>query len=352
MLVETTSVVPWEADFESNQYLYVGPQVGPLLGCEPSEWYAPGFWAAHVHPDDRAWTTSFRRKSATELRGFELEYRMIAKSGKILWVKEIVHPRVDSGAASRIGGFILDITNRRKVEEELQKSHEQLRALAARGQKVREAERIRIAREIHDELGQSLTALKIDLCWLEAQERTDSEAFKRKVVEMSGTIDGTIEAVRRIATELRPPVLDHLGLPEAVEWQAQEFEKRFGHTVSLDVDENIAIENSELATSIFRIFQEILTNIVRHAQAKTVNVSLRLDSGHLVLEVMDDGKGISENDKRASLGLLGMKERAHMFGGVVNFSSAQRQGTRVTVTIPKCSRENASNRRPHANRSS
>src|SRR5206468_737254 len=169
-------------------------------------------------------------------------------------------------------GFVRDITDRKRAEKQLRDSREQLRALAAYLQSVREEERTRIAREVHDELGQTLTALKIDLAWLEKRmaelsDSDDLQQFEEKLKAQPGRVDAIIATVRKIATELRPPVLDDLGLEAAVEWQIQEFEKRTGISCRFHSGLKHLDLDQERATAVFRIFQETLTNIVRHAQA-------------------------------------------------------------------------------------
>ena len=229
-----------------------------------------------------------------------------------------------------------EIGERRRAEEHLRNSEENLRALAARLQSVREEEWTRIAREIHDELGQALTGLKMDLTWVASKLPPDQKALAAKTESMFDLIDGTIQSVRKIATRLRPEVLDELGLGPAIEWQAKEFQKRSGVRCKLSLVPGDAAIDRDRSTAAFRIFQELLTNVARHASATRLDVSMRVDGGVLVLEVEDNGKGIDEaallNPK--SLGILGMRERALPFGGDIEITGARDQGTRVRVSIP------------------
>jgi PAS domain S-box-containing protein len=237
--------------------------------------------------------------------------------------------------------YMLDINKRKQAEERLTTSREQLRNLAARLQDVREEERTLIAREVHDELGQAMTGLKMDLSWLssrvsEACEEVARARLMEKIGSMSKLIDATIQSVRKISTELRPGVLDDLGLVAAIEWQAQEFQARTGIACELTLPPDDASLDRERSTAIFRIFQEILTNVTRHAKATRVRVSMTEEAGQIILQVRDNGQGITEGqiaDPR-SLGLLGMRERALILGGEVTFSGTQGQGTTVTVRIP------------------
>ncbi|UCG52853.1 MAG: PAS domain S-box protein [Candidatus Latescibacterota bacterium] len=238
----------------------------------------------------------------------------------------------------------LDITQRKRADEEIKRSHEQLRALAGRLHKVREEESANIAREIHDELGQVLTGLKMDLSWIERRcgELGKAEAetqLKEKIRAMYDDVDATIHTVRKISTQLRPRILDDLGLMGAVEWQAQDFENRTGIRCEInqsDLGEVEPVLGAGRSTAIFRIFQEILTNVRRHARATRVSVDLRSDGDVLMLEVRDDGGGISADGlkKRVGLGIVGMQERAQAFGGRVEIESEIGRGTTVKVFVP------------------
>jgi PAS domain S-box-containing protein len=233
-------------------------------------------------------------------------------------------------------GIYHDITERKRAEEYRQRSLEQLRALAARLQSVREEERTRVAREIHDELGQALTAIKLDLTALLRDLQPDQGPAVRRGQSILKLLDETILSVRRIATDLRPGVLDDLGLVAAVEWAAEEFQARTGIKCRLSMpDVDIAMD-PERATALFRIFQETLTNVARHANATQVNVRLVKQNGDLSLEVCDDGKGITEKQLSVgqSLGILGMRERALLLGGELTISGGPGKGTTVRVRIP------------------
>jgi signal transduction histidine kinase len=209
-------------------------------------------------------------------------------------------------------------------------------------QSAREEEQSRIAREIHDKLGQALTGLKFDISWIGKKLPEGTEELQDKTRSMAKFIDGTIQIVRRISSELRPGVLDRLGLAAAIEWQVQEFQSRTGIKCTRSPNfEGLRLDQDK-ATAIFRIFQEALTNVARHANATTVDVSLCLESGNLMLEVKDNGEGIPESalfDPK-SLGLLGMKERALAFGGRVNIVGNPGNGTRVIMVIPSGLTEN------------
>jgi signal transduction histidine kinase len=226
---------------------------------------------------------------------------------------------------------------RKHTEEQLRESHAQLRALSVHLQYVREQERMRIAREVHDELGQSLTGLKLQLTWMAGRLPKDLKSLHKKIHAMADSIDGTIHSIRRIATELRPGLLDTAGLPAALEWQAIEFQKQTGIECCVGVAMRGSTLNQDLNTAFFRIFQETLTNIIRHANATKVEVRLFEAAQHFILEVKDNGRGISESEiqNTKSIGLVGMRERAALLGGEVRWRGHPGKGTTVSVRIPR-----------------
>jgi signal transduction histidine kinase len=226
---------------------------------------------------------------------------------------------------------------RRQAEEQLRESHEQLRALSVYLQSVREEERTRIAREVHDELGQALTSCKLDLSWLAGKLPQDSRLLVDRTKSLISHIDTTIQTVRRISSELRPGVLDHLGLAAALEWQANEFQNRTGIRCDLHTELTDTTLDQNVSTTLFRIFQETLTNVIRHAGATQVTVDLKESAGCITLEVRDNGRGIARTEiaNAKSMGLLGMRERAALLGGIFKIGRlTQGRGTRVRVSIP------------------
>jgi PAS domain S-box-containing protein len=229
-----------------------------------------------------------------------------------------------------------DITERERAEEQLKRSREQLRNLARHLESVREAERAMIAREIHDELGQMLTGLKIDLAWLHSRLSEDQASVLDRTEAMSKLIDTTMKTVRRISSSLRPAILDDFGLVAAIKWQAEEFETRTGIQCRLTLPPHDITLDRRGSTSIFRVFQETLTNVARHANATEVNITLRTAAGNLILEITDNGKGITESEiyDFRSLGLLGMRERVLLLGGEFNIRGVKGKGTTLTVRAP------------------
>jgi signal transduction histidine kinase len=225
----------------------------------------------------------------------------------------------------------------RRAAEQLKESHAQLRALSEYLQTVREEERTRIAREVHDELGQALTSCKLDLSWIASKLPRDFRSLSEKARRLMAQIDATIHTVRRISSELRPGVLDHLGLVAALEWQANDFQNRSGIKCEVQASVQDSSLDQNLSTTLFRIFQETLTNVIRHAGATHVRVRLAEAGGRVSLDVRDNGRGISRSEihNSRSMGLLGMRERAALLGGDFKIGRVNNgPGTRVNVSIP------------------
>jgi len=272
-----------------------------------------------------------REKGAQTLN--EYEFRFFDRHGN---VKDILGK---TGVIPITKGRVvswLDITERKQAEAELKRSQEELRNLTAHLQSVREEERRSLARDIHDDLGQALTALKMDLSLLSKKFPKDQKPLLDRTQAISKLMDTSIETVKRISTELRPGVLDDLGLTAAIEWQAEEFEHRTGITCEVTSDPRDIILDRDRSTAIFRIFQESLTNVARHAQATRVTASLKEKAGTLELKVRDNGRGITKEQisDPKSFGIIGMRERVYAWEGQVTVKSAPGQGTTVAVRIP------------------
>jgi PAS domain S-box-containing protein len=244
----------------------------------------------------------------------------------------------DRGEGRIVGHFGVqrDVTARRRAEEELRLSEEQLRELANRLQVVREEERRRIAIEIHDRLGQALTGIKLDLAWLERRLPTDDLAVRQRAQGTLGHIDAAIESVTRIGAELRPAVLDTLGLLAAIEWQADEFAARTGICCHLELPEKAPVVDDARSTALFRVVQEALTNVARHAEAHRVDIRLEHKDGELVMEIVDDEKGLGDRKVTGprSLGIAGMRERLGAQGGRLRIASRQPHGTVLEARVP------------------
>ena len=247
---------------------------------------------------------------------------------------------VINGVLLRIWGVQRDRTVETTAKLELERSHRQMRSLAAHLQSIRERERASLAREMHDVLGQSLTSLKIEISWLRKSLKTSDEtnrpSLEEKLNEISHLLNETISSVKALSTELRPGVLDQFGLAAAIEWQCEEFARRTRIKCVRKVPHGELAISAERSTTLFRILQEALTNVARHSQASSAEVELSLDKKNISLTISDNGRGITAEEMLApdSLGLLGMRERAEFLGGSFTLAGNPGQGTVLTVRMP------------------
>ncbi|MBP6671915.1 MAG: PAS domain S-box protein [Bacteroidetes bacterium] len=261
---------------------------------------------------------------------------ILTKNKTPITISVVTYPTfgADGGYTGAVAA-VTDITDRKRASEAIEASRDQLRQLAIRVEQVREEERTSIAREIHDELGQNLTGLKMNLSWL-AKKLLDQKNLHDKVVHMNDLVDVTIDEVRRIATELRPGMLDELGLGAAMVWHGKNFERESGIDCRVEIGESVQNISRKCSTAMFRIFQEALTNIARHAKASLVVTVLTIEGDILKMELTDNGIGFNDasvNDTK-SIGLLGMKERALALNGSLLISSGKGSGTKITTMIP------------------
>lgn len=290
-----------------------------------------------IHPEDRQHVWDDVQNALREKRSYKLVYRILTSSGKEKWVWEqglgIFSPE---GELLALEGLILDITEAKRAEEALQDSRQQLRDLSTRLQKVLEEERTRISREIHDQLGQQLTILKMELSWLYKKLSKDQQLLRDRTKSMAKLVDTTLETIRKISTEMRPWILDDLGLIAAMEWQIEDIEKKTGMRCQFIARPDDMTLDPGLSTTVFRILQETLTNIVRHAKADEIKIRLEKSEDRLALEVSDNGKGITPGQiaNSKSLGLLGIRERALLWGGTVEINGTPNKGTTVLIEIP------------------
>ena len=344
LATEAAVIGIWDWDLATDAW-YATPIYFSMLGYAAGPGpLVPERWLAFLHPEDRARVekrVAAVRSGSPEPYGYDARVRHA--DGTYRWMQVVgrVVASDSKGRPSRILGTRIDITVPRQVKQELQTAAEQMRALATRIERVREEERTWIAREIHVVLAQELTHLKIDLVWLARRLAVPlDEPWRgrctKRIADAVMQADTAISTVQRIATELRPVVLDSLGLSAAAEWQVEDFARRTGLKCTVHVTARDAVLGRDRATAIFRILQESLTNVARHARAGTVAVELREADGPVTLVVRDDGIGIAPAvlaDPR-SIGLLGIRERALALGGTVEFSSAPGGGTAVTVDLP------------------
>jgi PAS domain S-box-containing protein len=320
---------------QDGNYVYVNNRFAEIHGYTPEELIGKNHLLL-VHPNHRK---TIKKRAFKRLKGEyvprQYEVRRLRKDRVTIWC-EIMTTRILYKGRFAIMGNIIDVSKRKRAETELKISSQQLRDLSAYLQSSREQERTSIARAVHDDLGQVLTALKMDLFWLEKRLHKDQEPLIIKTKSMEKLLDTAIESVERIVTELRPGILDNLGLAEAIDWQAADFQRRTGVKCRSNVDLADVVLEKGHSTTIFRIIQEALTNVARHADATMVNISLKKTAGELMLEVKDNGKGIPKKKilHPKSFGLMGIKERAHVLGGKSKIKGGRNKGTTVTVIIP------------------
>ncbi|MCU1267854.1 MAG: domain S-box-containing protein [Acidobacteria bacterium] len=328
----------WESNLDTGKVIW-SAETFRIFGLQPQN--SIENFQEFIHAEDRP--RQAEAMARLELgEHYDVEYRVVRPDGEV----RLVHShgdaiRDESGGQRRVFGTLQDVTEIKRAEEKLKATTEQLRSLSASLQSAREEEGIRIARELHDELGAALSSLRWDLeevleVMSESTDLSQVVGLRKRIEDMIELTDTTVNAVRRIASELRPIALDELGLGEAIEWQAQQFQERTGIIVQC----NCALEDiylsSDQSIAVFRIFQEALTNILRHAQASTVNIQLKEEAGEFTLTISDNGRGITDDEKsgQRTLGLLGMRERTHLIGGKIDITGSDGGGTAVILRIP------------------
>ena len=237
---------------------------------------------------------------------------------------------------TRLPAAVTGAVQKKKISREKEIADTDLHRISLHLENLKEQEQARIAREVHDQLGQLLTGLKMDIGWLRkhAGEKNDAQMLAEKLNAMNSLMDEAIQTVRRVASDLRPPILDDYGLTDALEWKGVEFETRSGIKVFFEPPETAIEIDNRVSTGLYRIYQEILTNIARHAGAERVDTRLENNEGYIVLTVTDNGKGFDTSKPVSSLGLLGMKERSYMIGGNLTINSKPGEGTSIIVTVP------------------
>ncbi|MEX2574350.1 MAG: PAS domain-containing protein [Balneolaceae bacterium] len=340
---EIAQLGSWEWEFR-NDLLRWSRELSRIYGIEHEN--APSSLKNEpqiIHPDDLKSAKKAMQQALVERGKVDFEHRIVRPDGE----ERVLHVRGevicdDEGHPVKMIGTGQDITDLKKVEKKLQAYSELLRNLYAKQDRIREDERIRVAREIHDELGQMLTVLKMELYLLKEKTIEEQESqldvnFIREVESIIERFDTIINSVQRITTDLRPEVLDTLGLNEAIEWQCRKFEAESDIKISFaSIIESVDPVDDERSTAIFRILQETFSNIQEHAEATKVEVHLKKDDQHVVLIVHDNGRGISRDKINApdSLGIIGMYERSQFLGGDIIFRGNRNEGTTVILKIP------------------
>ena len=320
-------------------FAYVSPGAKVLTGLHETEFTveAESFFRL-IPAAERAHLMATLDASAAQLTNWNWAGRLVARDAPgEKWINIRARPRGLDGDAVLWDGLVFDDTQGRLAQLEIERSREELRALSRHLQTVREEEKARIAREVHDELGSTLTALKMDLDIMAERWRDAPEIIRQKRAAMDKLVDAAVATTRRIVTDLRPSILDDLGLSAALRWQAAEFGKHSDARVHVDAADTDHQPGRDVALALFRIFQETLTNVARHAKATEVWVKLTATTDAFVLQIRDNGVGLSADDlsKPASHGLRGIRERAQQVGGDVTVSSQPGAGTTVVISVPR-----------------
>ncbi|HET7731029.1 MAG TPA: PAS domain S-box protein [Usitatibacter sp.] len=301
----------------------------------PLDWFIP----ERYRGGHRELVRRFGEGSATSRRmGHARVVMGLRRNGEEFPIEASIS-QVQEGGQRLYTVILRDVTERSKADEALRRSKQEIQDLALTASSAREQEKSRIARELHDELGQALTALKIDVTWLREHLPGAADEVGRKLGSMQVLLDGTVAAARRISSDLRPLMLDDLGLTAAAEWLAHNFSSRTGIPCELVIGEGDLDLPDPHATAVFRVLQECLTNVAKHADATQVEATLERTPSEVILTVSDNGRGFSVEDPRnpGSYGLVGLKERAYLLGGTVSIDSQPGRGTRVEMRIPTAS---------------
>ncbi|MBI3523293.1 MAG: PAS domain S-box protein [Betaproteobacteria bacterium] len=329
----------------SLRFVYVSEGCHKLFGLKQHELLAtPQRFLAAIDTTDRAIFEQMLKESAIGFATLNWEGRIFS-NGQAKWINLRSTPqRLDAGGI-QWQGIVTDITRSKEIEVQLRGSREQLSELSFHLESAKEEERERIARDIHDELGSTLVAIKIDLALLGAKlpaEPVGGTLLRDKAHMIEALVDRAMNTVSRVARELRPGILKEFGLPAAIEYQAEDFSQRTGIVCRVKCDEDGIELDEKTSLALFRVLQEALTNVAKHAHASLVVVRLRREKGRIALEIRDNGRGISEADmnKPKSFGLRGIRERASSLNGEFTITSAEQGGSHIILLVPDANQGN------------
>ncbi len=323
----------------SFSFSYIGDGSQALLGIAPADLAADiNLFLSLIHPEDSPAFIESMRLSAQNLAFWSWEGRVVLADGELKWLTLGSSPQARPDGKVEWEGLVVNVTQTKLDELELVRSQQQLREFSSHIQDAKEQERLRIAREVHDEIGGLLTAIKMDLAWMKERLPKTKKILTDKATTIENLVDKAMTAARNLAHSLRPGYLDSFGIVAAIEMEACEFEQRTGIKCLLTHnDEEMELDlHPDVSIAIFRIFQESLTNIMKHAQASEVRILIQNSPQNIELTISDNGRGFSHDArlKPRSFGLRGIQERVAHFGGQVSFTSAPGQGTTVSVNVP------------------
>jgi PAS domain S-box-containing protein len=328
LLLEVAHIITWEADFASSRFTYVGEQAAEILGYDTAEWFTPNFWSSHLHPDDRERAIREAARLAQDSDRYELEYRMIAKDGRTVWLQSLVSVARVGGQPAVIRGFTIDVTRSRQAEAAL-------RDLSGRLINAQEEERSHVARELHDDLSQRMALLSIELEQL-SDAMSVSAKMRRRFESLQNQAQEISSDIHRLSYRLHPSKLDHLGLAAALKSLCEQINASAKVRVYLHQQSFAEMLPKDITLCLFRIAQETLRNAVKHSQAIHVRVIVQKSEGEVRLKVIDDGCGFDMQAPSFAegLGFVGMRERLRIVGGTLEIYSQLAQGTRIEVAIP------------------
>jgi PAS domain S-box-containing protein len=334
---KVAGVGSWEWDPESGRVVW-SDELYRIYGVSP-ESFSPSFenYLERVHPEDRQSSGAMMARALMDGRGFSMQERIVRPGGEVRYLRsqgEVA--RNERGKPIKVFGACLDITEQRHSERALRRAAQDLHGLTRRLVQAEEAERRRLARELHDRVGQSLSALNINLDII-SRDGGLAPAVRKRLEDSIALVDGTLQSIESVMAELRPPLLDEYGLAAALGWHAEEFSRRTGIEVSVEDNAREAAQGLRLeaALALFRIAQEALNNVLKHARARTVNVEISTIENQVTLAVRDDGQGFDASSaRRGRWGMTTMRERVEAAGGSLRLESAPGQGTRVLATVP------------------
>lgn len=345
-IVNTTDGIVWEADAQTLDCTFVSRQAERLLGYPVEEWRRPGFWISRLHPDDREWVAEYALSSTRRMAGYDLEYRFIARDGRMVWLHDIVTVVAENGAPRWLRGIMVDITRRRQAEEKLvdlatnleakvQERTAQVRKLSAQLTMTEERERRMLAADLHDNLGQLLAVIRIKLTSLPIAGQATEIA---QIVDLVAQAD---RAARSITQQLSPPILQRLGLTAALEWLGEEMQRVYGLVVHVDFDECSKRLVDEIQAVLYRSARELLINVAKHAGVREASLSCMCDGDRLVIAVSDAGCGFDPAEHfgawpgHGSFGLRSIHERITNLGGDIDVDSSPGNGATITVSVPR-----------------
>jgi PAS domain S-box-containing protein len=334
---KVAGVGSWEWDPESGRVVW-SDELYRIYGVSP-ESFSPSFenYLERVHPEDRQSSGAMMARALMDGRGFSMQERIVRPGGEVRYLRsqgEVA--RNERGKPIKVFGACLDITEQRHSERALRRAAQDLHGLTRRLVQAEEAERRRLARELHDRVGQSLSALNINLDII-SRDGGLAPAVRKRLEDSIALVDGTLQSIESVMAELRPPLLDEYGLAAALGWHAEEFSRRTGIEVSVEDNAREAAQGLRLeaALALFRIAQEALNNVLKHARARTVNIEISTIENQVTLAVRDDGQGFDASSaRRGRWGMTTMRERVEAAGGSLRLESAPGQGTRVLATVP------------------